>query len=490
MKLLSTALTCAALICSNYANAEEVWISVDDVKSDIALAEEAYSRIHPGYTRYASASDMSDAWDDIIERAVREGGLTLEQLYLEVERALVTIRCDHTKAELPAVLADRRKEGAYYLPFRWSLIEGRGFVSVALEETGLEYGDELLEIDGRSLTETVKAVEGFIPVDGYTEWSRRGGISESLEFMGGAVDHFGALLWGVPETAELLIQKPSGETRLISLDRIGHQAWTELGDENKRARNFKDAVTFERIGDTSAYLRVDTFVNYRVPVKPDEIYGPIFEAIIDEGRTSLILDLRNNGGGSTDASNGLLAHLITKKLKTSTDSRVATLNIDGLRDHLSTWDSRALNPNPLGFKKNKDGSYSLRSMLLGNNTVKPDRDAFEGELIILTSDNNSSGSTNLIALLDGVGRTTLVGEKTGGSAEGPTAGILFTLTLPESGIKTRIPIFWTFNNVPEFEFGLGVSPDIYAPMTVDAFLAKRDPALEKAIKLATGQDKT
>ena len=73
--------------------------------------------------------------------------------------------------------------------------------------------------------------------------------------------------------------------------------------------------------------------------------------------------------------------------------------------------------------------------------------------------------------------------RTGGSAEGTTAGILFTLNLPESGIRTRLPLIRDYNNVPEFEPGMGVNPDIPVAMTVDAWRAGSDPALETAIEL-------
>jgi C-terminal processing protease CtpA/Prc len=81
----------------------------------------------------------------------------------------------------------------------------------------------------------------------------------------------------------------------------------------------------------------------------------------------------------------------------------------------------------------------------------------------------------------------LIGEQTGGSAEGATAGILFTLTLPESGIKMRVPAMRSFVNNDEFEPGLGMSPDIKAPMTVAAFLNGEDPALDAARALIKDQ---
>ncbi|MDJ0643543.1 MAG: S41 family peptidase, partial [Erythrobacter sp.] len=283
--------------------AADARLSVEQVRRDVMLAKEAFSRIHPGYTRYASAADMDAAWANVIAQAEAAGSLSLPEFYLAVELALTTIRCDHTKAELPRSLRAERIGQPLYLPFRWQLIEGRGIIEKAMPEIGLSRGDEIVGIDGRSLDETVEAVAPLIPVDGYTEWSRIGGISQSLEFMGGAVDHFGMYLWDTPETAQLLVRGNDGSTRELAVPRITFKQWTAIGES--RAANFKDAVTFEPIGDRAGYLRVDTFVNYRQPVDPATIYEPIFAALADEKRDTLILDLRNNGGGSSDASQGL-----------------------------------------------------------------------------------------------------------------------------------------------------------------------------------------
>jgi len=44
----------------------------------------------------------------------------------------------------------------------------------------------------------------------------------------------------------------------------------------------------------------------------------------------------------------------------------------------------------------------------------------------------------------------------------------------------RLPFIRYYNNIEQFEPGLGLSPDIEAPLTVEAFLAGIDPALEQA----------
>ena len=166
----------------------------------------------------------------------------------------------------------------------------------------------------------------------------------------------------------------------------------------------------------------------------------------------LIIDLRHNGGGSTDASHGLLVNLITQPTRAKLDMRAKTLNMEGLREHLWTWDERALDPYRIAFSQNDDNTYSLRSWLTDDlDTIKPAKYAFDGKIIALTSHGNSSGSTNLLANIQALGRSTLIGEKTGGSAQVTTAGLLFTLTLPESKITTRIPFFQYQNNIKTFK---------------------------------------
>ncbi|MEM6538625.1 MAG: S41 family peptidase [Pseudomonadota bacterium] len=449
---------------------------------DVALMREAFERIHPGYERYTDRTELDAAWDRL--RDVVADGTTVGDFYIETQRTLTTIRCDHTKAELPNDLAKDRNAIPVYLPFKWLLVERRGFVTGAPEGSPFNRFDEILAIDARPLSEIVDDVAPLIPVDGYTEWARRTGISQSNEFRGGAVDHFGALMFDIEPTVSVTVRTKDGTEKTHSVSRVTYDDYQDIQQPRQPARNFKDAVTFERIGESAAYLRVDTFVNYRDVVDPDDLYDPVFDALKREGRDTLILDLRVNGGGSNDASQGLTRRLITEPTRLVLEARVATIDHSGLEDHISTWDKKALNPPRIAFRKNDDGTYSLRRAFdEGLRVSKPTRNAFDGKLIILTSTDNSSGSTNLISVLKGLGRATLIGERTGGAPNGATAGVIFTLTAPNSGVRTRIPVFRYVNNVQGIPDGYGLEPDIATPLTVDAFLDGRDPAYDAALAL-------
>lgn len=493
MKHLLFTLITALMCLSSSANAlqprlsslgEQV-LTPQQITQDVNLLADAYSRLHPGYTRYTSAQELSSAWQEIKEDATANNGMKLSDFYLQIQKTLTLIKCDHTKANLPKAMSTERDQTNVYLPFKWTWLEGRAFVTIPDAKANLQVFDEIISINGETIGSIVEQVQQYIPYDGDTIWSRNSGISDSKEFKGGAVDHFGALLGPVLEQATLVVKRNSGEQKNITLQRINYKEWDALASSKTTAANFKDALTFKRINENTAYLSIDTFVNYRHPVEPQSVYQPIFKAIKEEGINTLILDLRNNGGGSTDASQGLLANLITEDMAYKVDMFTNTLSFKDLRPYLSTWEKSALDPWRLAFSKNDNGTFSLRSWFTDDlDTIEPSDYAFGGKIIALTSNNNSSGSTNLLSVIHATGRATLVGEKTGGSAEGVTAGVLFTLSLPASKITTRIPYFQFKNNVKHFTKGLGLTPEIEAPMTVSAFLANADPAYTAALALA------
>ena len=203
---ITTALALATSAPAIAQDPAQRMLSPEQVASDIALAEEAYSRVHPGYTRYAEAETLAGGWQQIIAYAEANDGMSVGELYVGISRVLAEIRCDHTKAELPADIAAHRNEVPVYLPFEWEVIEGRGLVADPAGVEGLQRGDEITAVDGYPLAQMIAQIEPLIPVDGYTEWARAGELSASLEFMGGAIDHFGALMWGYGPSSTLTVR--------------------------------------------------------------------------------------------------------------------------------------------------------------------------------------------------------------------------------------------------------------------------------------------
>jgi len=153
--------------------------------------------------------------------------------------------------------------------------------------------------------------------------------------------------------------------------------------------------------------------------------------------------------------------------------------------HIASWgDREALFNPPLDrFTKSEDGQFNLRPQFAADvlQERKPAPQAFEGPVTALIGPANASGATMVVAKLRDMGRVRLVGEPSGGSADGPTAGTIFNIKLPNSGISVRVPVVFNQMNVQSFERDGGVWPDVAVPQTVADFRAGNDRQLKAAI---------
>lgn len=456
-------------------------LSEGEALADIALARSALETIHPGYDRYTKKDALDRIWGSIQRDAAR--GMNRGELYLQLSFLLAQIRCDHTKAELPADMEEARHTAKVYLPFRFKLFDGRMYVDRS-GDPALERGDEIVAIDTASVMQWLSLVEPLVPVDGDTNHVKPSVMEYSTEFMGGALDHFAPFLapdLEMPAEVVLDVMTPSGQPRRVRTSRIDYEAYQTLTGEKRYSRNFKDAISFELIGDDGAYLAVDTFVNYREPVDPVERLKPYFEQLAAEGRDKLIVDLRRNGGGSNDAQTALMRYLINKPVRQVEGLLTRITSVDPkIRPHISTWDQAALDPDPSWFEPAGDGFYRF----VAASPPAPDEplpQAFEGEVVILTGPTNASGVTHMLATLTSHGGFTFVGETTGGAPTGATANVIFFLTLPESGIRIRVPVQRTLianrEKLPQRD---GIAPDVPVPQTARDYLEGVDRTLEVA----------
>ncbi len=241
-------------------------------------------------------------------------------------------------------------------------------------------------------------------------------------------------------------------------------------------------MSWNRVGDT-AVLDIKTFVNYRTPVDPDSVLGPVFREIGDSGVDRLVLDFRSVGGGSDDVMESLLRHLIDKPITVGGPSRVKTYQFDAFRKHLSTWDEGVFNLPASLFTEEVDGMYAVSPEVSGGTReIEPAADAWRGPLTVLIGPSNESGATILLAELRDERTATLVGESTGGSAEGPTGGVIAFLSLPESTIRVRVPLLWTTTSYKAFTPGKGIEPDIAVATTIEDVRTGRDRAMEIAME--------
>ena len=456
-------------------------LTADEAHADVALMRQALETIHPGLYRYSTRDEIDAAF----ARLDTATGHPLSDLDLwrEVARVLAAIHCDHTKPEPSAAIDAYRQSHPTHLPFRFTMAEGRMIVVSNDGQPGAPpVGAEIVALDGLPIPQVVATLSQAVAYDGSTDQAIAAKLADDSDLMGDDLNEYWPAFYGFTDrwAVEWKTDGALKPTRSV-LQPIGFKAWTELPWPGGRYRNeFYNGVAW-RIAGNDAYLRLDTFVNYRNPVDATAFLGGFFRSLKASGAEHLILDLRNNGGGSEDVPIALGRYLLPTAFVWSKPVLLKAVRYGDLPAHIESWgDRKSLFEEPLSdFRRTADGWWE-RLPRPGNQddestlpqAVSPDR--FAGRLTVLVGPRNGSGATRTIAQLKEKSGATLVGQDTGGSAEGPTAGHIFLLTLPNSGLKVRIPNAWNRTNIDHFTSGRGEAAD--------------QPVIETLVDAETGVD--
>lgn len=424
-------------------------ITAADALRDVSLLRRALETVHPGLYRYARKAKI-DAFARLEAAVTRP--ITDLALHGQVALLLAVIHCDHTKAEMSDALTRYRETNATHLPLRFQIIEGRMIVvSNDGQADAPPPGSEILAINGMAAPPLLLKLADTVAYDGTTDQAIAAKLTDDSDVMGDDFNENYPSFFGFPD-AWRISWKGIGDSvaRESRLKPIGFAAWTGLKSPGARYRSeFYNAVTW-RMAGTAARLQVDTLVNYRNPVQATAFLGGFFKAMQEQGTEHLILDLRNNGGGSEDVSVALGRYMLAQPFIWSKPIRYKAVRYGDLPQYFETWGDRAARFDPplQAFERTADGWYDRIPVLQGTELSDSDstfvqqpvaEGGFRGRLTILSGPRNGSGATRTIAQLKEKAGAIVVGEDSAGSAEGPTSGSIILLKLPASGIKVRIP---------------------------------------------------
>jgi C-terminal processing protease CtpA/Prc len=129
-------------------------------------------------------------------------------------------------------------------------------------------------------------------------------------------------------------------------------------------------------------------------------------------------------------------------------------------------------------KKKEDGAYHFGYFERHYFSPKT-KNHFDGEVYVLTGGNTFSASTLFTSTIKGQKNVTVVGEETGGGAYGNTAWLIPDVTLPNTRVRFRLPLFRLVINKDYPHNGRGIIPDVYSGPTVEAIRQNRDFKMEK-----------
>jgi hypothetical protein len=192
---------------------------------------------------------------------------------------------------------------------------------------------------------------------------------------------------------------------------------------------------------------------------------------------NLVIDVRSNGGGDAGLSTLLTRYIIDHPFRLA-DSLYTIKPPSEYKKYIqkSFWHGMLIS---VVTRKGKDGKYHFRYFEKHYNSPKK-KYHYDGQVYILIGGNSFSATTLFAGDLKGQKNVTLVGEETGGGYYGNTAWIIPDVTLPNTGLRFRLPRFRMVIDKDRIKNGRGIMPDVWAVPSVEAI---RDGVDFKAMKV-------
>jgi hypothetical protein len=267
----------------------------------------------------------------------------------------------------------------------------------------------------------------------------------------------------------------------------------KMRDQLKRGYNGRtkeDTREFRFIGkDTNvAYLKIRSFSGGDRWSR--KFYEETFHLIDSLKTENLVLDLRDNTGGSLKEIGDLYSYLAkdefqfiqpmeAKKRLVITRSMWSGKNsfFGGFFRSIATPFTFTID---LVKSKKKDGVVYHRNKYSKINEPQPN--AFKGNVYVLINGSSYSASSVISTNLHGSQRAVFLGEETGGAYNGTVAGIGMSKYLPNSQIL--VPVWMMHLETPykEEPNGYGVKPDIEVKQSLEDFFEGKDTVLERALE--------
>lgn len=199
-----------------------------------------------------------------------------------------------------------------------------------------------------------------------------------------------------------------------------------------------------------------------------KFYRQTFRYIKNTGIDNVVLDIRSNGGGRIRLSTLLTKYVSRVNFKVADTSYAVTKT---LRPYSKYIKQSFINNLGLFFltKKYNDGLYHFGHWERKIN--KPKKvNHYAGNLYVLINGNTFSAAALFSNVVKGQPAVVLVGEETGGGWHGNNGILIPDITLPNTNLRVRLPLFRLVQYKHVAKDGRGIQPDIYISTNYDALL--------------------
>ena len=314
-----------------------------------------------------------------------------------------------------------------------SSVGGRAIISKVAQtaemiDSGVESGDEITHVDGEPVLKLLER-DIFPYISASTaQWRDLKAYPQILQGAAGT-------------EVSVRLKKYDGSILETKLKREANGRY--LVKDN----SINEDIEIRHLENEIVYVALNSFGSEDIV----KVFNDNFDKI--KKAKGLILDVRNNGGGSSSYGHAIISHLIRNPIPKT------------------RWKTPQYRPAFVAWGRNEpwyDGGYEM---------IEPSNSIYDGPVVVLAGPRTFSAAEDFVVPLHAAGRAVIVGEKTGGSTGQPLRFSFMDGTVSGRVCTKR-------DQYPDGRdfVGVGVVPDVEIHPTVSDIIEGRDPVLSGGLE--------
>jgi hypothetical protein len=474
----------------------DIKYSPEQVQKDYSIYQTMLEESHPGLYWYTS----KDSMDYYFRKGAAQlkDSMTEPQFRKVLSYVTAKIDCGHTSVR-PSKRYTRYLDTARtrIFPLSIKVWEGNALqneetdtmavaVNLNRRDSILKRGTVIKKINDKPVKEIIDTLFNYISTDGYNRTHKYQALSNRGYFGSLYTSVFGPSekykieyidSTGQPGSVIIPVYNPVTDTFLRAFIR----PVSTIPHPSKKERKQQQLSSVRQLkidsANHTAFMELNSFGRgYHLK----KFFRYSFRALKKHRIENFIVDVRGNGGGSISNSTILSRYLTDHRFKIA-DSLYAIKKKNTYGHYIQNDFFNRLFITLL-TKRPSDGHYHFGYFERHYFDAKKNNH-FYGKVYILIGGNSFSATTLFASSIIQQDNVIVVGEETGGGAYGNTAWLIPDVTLPETGVRFRLPLFRLVIDKNYPKTGKGVQPEVEVRPTVDAVRRGADYKLDKVMEM-------
>lgn len=417
-------------------------------RNDLMFLKKSFEKSYPSLYRFKSMAFINKLFDEYIQQVNKN--TSERDFFKTLKFILSSIEDGHLSCSPPDSLRQQFNEREKYFPLSLYFTDNKAYVDCS-NLSGFPSGTEITEINGISILNIRKRLFNYIVSDGKIETKKYWILNSSFRY-------YFSLVYGQYKEYKITYKNISGQllkTRVHAALNKDLQCRSLTDNEDDKL------VDLKLLHQNIALLTIRTFANDDLEKGNIDFAGFLdasFNKLKEKNVTSLIIDLRRNGGGRDTYGSLLYSYLSDTAFHYYQQLEMSSKILEE-KEH----------PN-----------LSLQ---------QPKQNYFSGRVYILINGMSFSATSEFCTVVKNNNRALFIGEETGGTYCGNTSGQFIQTTLPYSRFTVSYPtIKYTMFTIDKKNIDRGIIPDFIIKPTIEDLINKKDVQLDKAIALAEEND--